>query len=270
MIDGRNAWSTLATYQHCRASSALRVLWSLQLASRPTTKIFFLTSTSTIMRLLTVGLLVSSIGVVVVIDGFSISPIRSARPFGVSLSVSHRSTQPLWSTTSSEADVTTTVKFETELRAAAMKLHTKKQAREGEAEEAQPASNEPYVPTHDDYLAFLVDSKHVYEAFEEVVNEKPELAVFRNTGLERTKCLEKDIEFMVKEFDLIRPQVGARGKEYAAELRRLSREGTIPEFMCHFYNFYFAHTAGGRMIGKQMSALLLENRTIEFYKVSWS
>lgn len=23
-------------------------------------------------------------------------------------------------------------------------------------------------------------------------------------------------------------------------------------FICHFYNFYFAHTAGGRMIGKKV------------------
>ena len=42
----------------------------------------------------------------------------------------------------------------------------------------------------------------------------------------------------------------------------------IPEFMCHYYNYYFAHLAGGRMIGKQMSKLLLDGETLEFYKVS--
>ena len=37
-------------------------------------------------------------------------------------------------------------------------------------------------------------------------------------------------------------------------------------FVCHFYNFYFAHTAGGRMIGKMMSDKLLGGRTLEFYQ----
>jgi heme oxygenase len=154
----------------------------------------------------------------------------------------------------------------TELRGAAMKLHTRKQApKEGEAEEKQE-EKERYVPTHDDYLKFLVDSQHVYQAMEDVVNEKPELAVYKSTGLERVAPLEKDIEFMVNEYGLTRPEVGEAGKAYADEMRRVAKEGTIPEFMCHYYNYYFAHTAGGRMIGKQMSALLLDKKTLEFYK----
>ena len=39
-----------------------------------------------------------------------------------------------------------------------------------------------------------------------------------------------------------------------------------PAFVCHFYNQYFAHTAGGLMIGKKMSDALLDGRTLEFYK----
>jgi len=160
--------------------------------------------------------------------------------------------------------------IETALRSAAMKLHTKEQApREGQAESKPRA--EPYVPTIEDYLRFLVDSKHVYEAFEEAVQcEKyPELAVLWNTGLERTVPLESDIQQLVKEFDLVRPPVGQKGMEYANEIREMivGGKGTVPEFICHYYNFYFAHTAGGRMIGKQMSALLLNNKTLEFYKV---
>jgi hypothetical protein len=152
----------------------------------------------------------------------------------------------------------------TELRGAAMKLHTTRQApKEGEVvEEAAP--KEKYVTTRDDYLAFLVDSKHVYEAVEDVVNEKEQLSQYRNNGMERTNALEQDIEFMVKEYGLKRPEVGDFGKTYAAELRAIE---SIPEFMCHYYNFYFAHTAGGRMIGKQMSAMLLDKKTLEFYKV---
>jgi len=143
-----------------------------------------------------------------------------------------------------------------------MKLHTRAQApREGQQEEEK---KEPYTPTHRDYLAFLVDSQHVYEAMEEIVNQRPELAVFRDTGLERTKPLEKDICFLVAEYGLERPPVGPAGREYAAQLRQMQ---SIPEFVCHYYNHYFAHTAGGRMIGKQMSKLLLAGKTLEFYKV---
>lgn len=155
--------------------------------------------------------------------------------------------------------------IDTELRGAAMRLHTKSQApREGQAAEKTPAK--PFVPKHQDYLAFLVDSLHVYEALEDVVEQLPEMACFRNTGLERTTALKADIDFMVKEYSLNRPEVGQPGKEYAEEIRLMALKGAVPDLICHYYNFYFAHTAGGRMIGKQMSALLLENKTLEFYK----
>eukprot|EP00980_Cylindrotheca_fusiformis_P012629 scaffold3084_cov144-Cylindrotheca_fusiformis.AAC.77 len=164
----------------------------------------------------------------------------------------------------SGAPVTTGGFIETELRGQAMKLHTRSQApKEGEAPERE---SEPYVPVHSDYLSFLVDSQHIYRALEEVVNEVDELAVFRNTGLERVSALENDIEFMIKEYNLEKPAVGKPGLDYADEIRRLGNDKKIPEFICHFYNFYFAHTAGGRMIGKQMSALLLEKKTLDFYK----
>lgn len=155
--------------------------------------------------------------------------------------------------------------IESELRAKAMTLHTRSQApKEGKAEEKE---RKPHQTTHADYLAFLVDSQHVYKAMEDIVNEHETLEVFRNTGLERVAALEKDIEFMMKEYNLELPKVGRPGSTYADEMRELGKEGKIPEFMCHYYNFYFAHTAGGRMIGKQMSAMLLDKRTLEFYKV---
>jgi len=178
--------------------------------------------------------------------------------------------------------------IDTELRGAAMRLHTRMQApQEGQAEATQEEeAKEPYVPTHADYLQFLVDSQHVYRALEEIVGEHEALAAFRQTGLERTKGLERDISFLMKEYRLERPPVGAFGTKYATLLRemaaRTSTTGSsssggdddqdeasfVPEFMCHFYNFYFAHTAGGRMIGKKMSSLLLNKQTLEFYKVS--
>jgi heme oxygenase (biliverdin-producing, ferredoxin) len=36
--------------------------------------------------------------------------------------------------------------------------------------------------------------------------------------------------------------------------------------MCHYYNYYFAHTAGGRMIGAQVSKTALEGWMGDFYK----
>ena len=153
--------------------------------------------------------------------------------------------------------------IQTELRGAAMKLHTRQQApKEGQAE---GKTKTPYTPTHSDYLSFLIDSYHVYEAMEEIVNTKPELADFRNTGLERTVGLAKDIEYMITEYQLTKPEVGTPGTSYATLLRQIT---SVPEFMCHYYNFHFAHTAGGRMIGKQMSVLLLNKKTLEFYTVS--
>lgn len=155
--------------------------------------------------------------------------------------------------------------IETELRAAAMKLHTRSQApKEGEAPER--VQREPYVPTRDDYMAFLVDSQHVYQAIEDVVADTEQLAVFRNSPLDRVKALEKDIDLMEKEYCLKKPDVGNAGQDYAEHIRKLGKDGSVNEFLCHYYNFYFAHTAGGRMIGKQMSTLLLDKKTLEFYK----
>eukprot|EP00986_Skeletonema_menzelii_P002597 scaffold707_cov138-Skeletonema_menzelii.AAC.9 len=154
-----------------------------------------------------------------------------------------------------------------ELRDVAMRLHTREQApREGQAE-APKKPAEPFVPTQADYLQFLVDSYVVYVALEEIVNEVDALAPFRNSGLERTQGLEKDIQYMCQRFDLLRPEAGKAGSMYAAQLKNMIKsDDDIPEFMCHYYNFYFAHLAGGRMIGKQMSKLLLDGEALEFYK----
>ncbi len=64
---------------------------------------------------------------------------------------------------------------------------------------------------------------------------------------------------------LVVPECGKGGKEYAALLTQLATT-SVPRFMCHFYNHYFAHTAGGRMIGKKMAEKLLENNVLKFYE----
>jgi len=217
-----------------------------------------------------------------------LSPIHNVTPFVTNVSIKsnnacrtvfnyhHRSCNipkrnhiQMSSTTSKEqqeATPPTTKSFiDTALRSAAMKLHTKKQApKEGEAE-VKVEPKEPHITTHDDYLRFLVDSQHVYSTLEEIVNSKTELSQLRNSGLERKEALEDDIQFMVKEYNLVRPEIGQWGTEYA-QLLLAESQNNVPKFVCHYYNHYFAHTAGGRMIGKKMSAMLLNKKTLEFYK----
>jgi heme oxygenase len=162
--------------------------------------------------------------------------------------------------------------IETGLRAAAMKLHTRSQApKEGQAPEPE---RKPYKTTMDDYLYFLIDNQHVFRAMEEIINLpelQPELTPFVDTGLERTERLETDIQFILNEYyedGFERPAVGPMGEKYAKKMWDIAAKGKdgVPEFMCHYFNHYFAHTAGGRMIGKQMSAMLLDKKTLEYYK----
>jgi len=158
---------------------------------------------------------------------------------------------------------------QTEMRGAAMALHTKDQSREGKQPAQKPVN--AWDPGQADYLQFLVDSHHVYATLEELVTKYDALAQYRNSGLERAGPLEKDIAWF-KEQGFAEPPVGAQGTAYAALLRELAAAGNVPYhwqmFTCHFYNFYFAHTAGGRMIGKMMSDKLLDGHKLEFYQ--WS
>ena len=61
------------------------------------------------------------------------------------------------------------------------------------------------------------------------------------------------------------PPADGPGAEYAAFLRDLA-ESSPPEFICHFYNVYFAHSAGGRMIGRKVSEMILDGKELAFYK----
>jgi len=153
---------------------------------------------------------------------------------------------------------------QTEMRSAAMKLHTRDQSpKEGQQPAEKPVAK--WEPGRAEYLQFLVDSRHVYQCLEEIVGANDVLSSFGDSGLERVAALEKDIEWFKKE-GLETPPLGSMGKEYAARLREIADAGTWEVFTCHFYNFYFAHTAGGRMIGKMMSDKLLEGHTLEFYQ----
>merc|ERR1719162_2817597 len=58
---------------------------------------------------------------------------------------------------------------QTEMRSAAMKLHTRDQSpKEGEQPAEKPVAK--WEPGRAEYLQFLVDSRHVYQCFEEIVS----------------------------------------------------------------------------------------------------
>ena len=76
-------------------------------------------------------------------------------------------------------------------------------------------------------------------------------AEFRNTGLERSEALKKDLEWFRQQGHTV-PEPSPPGTTYASLLEELS-EKDPQAFICHFYNVYFAHTAGGRMIGKKVN-----------------
>lgn len=152
-----------------------------------------------------------------------------------------------------------------DLRTYAMKLHTRDQSpKEGQQKAQVPFS--AWQPGRIHYVQFLVDSLKVYETLESLVQTIPELAPFKYTGLERTKALKDDLKWFT-EYDktLTIPACGPNGIAYSEFLTNLATE-SIPKFMCHYYNHYFAHTAGGKMIGKRMSDLLLDGFVINFYK----
>ncbi|XP_027329917.1 heme oxygenase 1, chloroplastic-like isoform X2 [Abrus precatorius] len=158
--------------------------------------------------------------------------------------------------------------FVEEMRFVAMKLHTRDQAKEGEKEVKEPEERAvtKWDPTIEGYLKFLVDSKLLYDTLENIVQEAPHpfYAEFRNTGLERSASLEKDLEWFKEQGHTI-PEPSSPGLTYAQYLKELSVKDP-QAFICHFYNIYFAHTAGGRMIGKKVAERLLNNKGLEFYK----
>ncbi|MBA0765597.1 hypothetical protein Gotri_014765 [Gossypium trilobum] len=170
--------------------------------------------------------------------------------------------------------------FVDEMRLVAMKLHTRQQAQEGEMEAKAPEEQrvEEWEPTLDGYLKFLVDIKVVYDTLEQII-EKPSFpsllrdiecmgcgadGEFRNTGLERSEKLAKDLKwFEEKGYGV--PEASSPSVAYAKYLKQLS-EKDPQAFICHFYNIYFANTAGGRIIAKKVAEKILDSRELELYK----
>ncbi|XP_047074267.1 heme oxygenase 1, chloroplastic-like [Lolium rigidum] len=155
--------------------------------------------------------------------------------------------------------------FVDEMKAASVRLHTKDQAKGGEKEPDKLPVN-VREPTVEGYLQFLVDSKLVFEMLETIVDRAvvPCYAEFRNTGLERSEALKKDLKWFSEQGHKI-PEPSAPGTAYASYLEGLSEKDT-QAFICHFYNVYFAHFSGGRMIGTKIAEKLLNKKELEFYK----
>ncbi|KAK6945103.1 hem oxygenase-like [Dillenia turbinata] len=158
--------------------------------------------------------------------------------------------------------------FVEEMRFVAMKLHTSDQAKEGEKETKEPEEKpvSKWEPSVDGYLRFLVDSKLVYDTLERIVEKAavPFYGELKNTGLERSEKLAKDLDWFKQQGYSI-PEPSSPGVEYACHLEELS-EVDPQAFVCHYYNVYFAHSAGGRMIGRKVAEKILNNKELEFYK----
>jgi hypothetical protein len=78
-------------------------------------------------------------------------------------------------------------------------------------------------------------------------------AKFQDTGLERSAALASDLAYMQQQHKLPPPEIkeDGPGMTYAKHLKQLAASDP-QSFICHYYNYYFAHTAGGRMIGKKV------------------
>ena len=99
--------------------------------------------------------------------------------------------------------------FVEEMRFVAMKLHTREQApKEGKAEPAKEAKPMmQWQPTKEGYLRFLVESKAVYDAMEQIVasGASPMYGDFVDTGLERAEVLAADIEWFCQTYEMTAP-----------------------------------------------------------------
>eukprot|EP01023_Acetabularia_acetabulum_P013875 TRINITY_DN1675_c1_g1_i17.p1 TRINITY_DN1675_c1_g1~~TRINITY_DN1675_c1_g1_i17.p1 ORF type:complete len:251 (+),score=33.29 TRINITY_DN1675_c1_g1_i17:85-837(+) len=160
------------------------------------------------------------------------------------------------------------VEFMTELRQYAMKLHTKEQAPKEGKSEKKSTPVQQWNPSLQGYFNFLVQSKIVYDTFEKIFAQTsdPVLSQFSNNGMERGPALENDIAWYKNQFEIVQNDdevlIGSEYADFVADLAKNSP----PAFICHFYNHYFAHTAGGLMIGRKISKDILDGKTLEFYQ----
>lgn len=156
------------------------------------------------------------------------------------------------------------------MRKHAMQLHSREQAPKEGGQSSGASSPAKWAPTLTGFLQFLVDSREVYGVMEEQVERIPALSQLRDTGLERVEALNRDIEWLRHQAGpeaLPVPEVSERAIAYTELLRSSEVEGSEPIYLCHLYNYYFAHTAGGIMIGRSVGkALGIDSSSLYFYQ----
>ncbi|KAK4434454.1 putative inactive heme oxygenase 2, chloroplastic [Sesamum alatum] len=125
---------------------------------------------------------------------------------------------------------------------------------------------ETWQPSMEGFLKYLVDSELVFSTVERIVDESTDVSYvyFRKTGLERSDCISRDLKWLGEQGNVI-PEPSSPGITYVQYLKELA-EKSPPLFLCHFYNIYFSHIAGGQVIAKQVTRKLLEGRELEFYR----
>ncbi|GFS33193.1 alpha/beta-Hydrolases superfamily protein [Actinidia rufa] len=128
------------------------------------------------------------------------------------------------------------------------------------------SGGETWKPSMEGFVKYLVDSKLVFDTVERIIDESNDVsyAYFRNTGLERSEGLSKDLKWFSQQVIVI-PPPSDPGVTYVKYLEGLA-EKSPPLFLSHYYNIYFSHIAGGQVIGKQVSEKLLEGRRLQFYR----
>ncbi|CAI9115775.1 OLC1v1016768C2 [Oldenlandia corymbosa var. corymbosa] len=133
-----------------------------------------------------------------------------------------------------------------------------------EVENDGSGNEETWEPSVEGFINYLVDSQLVFSTIERIVDESDDVsyAYFRKTGLERSDSLSKDLRWFSEAGNVI-PEPSPPGVTYASYLEELA-EKTPPLFLCHFYNIYFSHVAGGQVITKKVSEKLFEGRELEF------
>ncbi|KAJ8772889.1 hypothetical protein K2173_028066 [Erythroxylum novogranatense] len=137
---------------------------------------------------------------------------------------------------------------------------------EEERVEDRNSDKASWFPSMEGFVKYMVDSKLVFDTVERIIDNSDDVsyAYFRNNGLERSKSLAKDLDWFSQK-DVAIPQPSAPGVSYAEYLEELA-EKSAPLFLCHFYNIYFSHVAGGQVITRQVSDKLFEGRDLEFHR----
>jgi len=70
------------------------------------------------------------------------------------------------------------------------------------------------------------------------------------------------VAFITQQYGIAAPQPSTAATEYASFIKTLP----TATFITHFYNYYFAHTAGGMRIGQMVMDGQFGGHTFNFYK----